>query len=104
MWFTSLLRRRGIGANCYLLDLEGTRILLDAGMDPTQEGEAALPQLEALDYDSLDAIILSHSHLDHIGAMPVAARQHPGAEIFSSPRHQGPRQGHGAQFRQRHVP
>ena len=66
--FQSLARNVEIGANSYLLTVGESRILLDAGMHPKQEGKNALPEMESIDYDSIDAAILSHAHLDHSGA------------------------------------
>ena len=85
MTFQSLARDVEIGANSYLLTLGATRVLLDAGMHPKQEGENALPDLGRIDYGSIDAAILSHAHLDHSGAMPVAQRSHPDMPVFMSP-------------------
>jgi Cft2 family RNA processing exonuclease len=80
--FQSLNLRPEIGGNSYALDLEGTTILLDAGMHPKEEGPDALPRYQELPYDSADAIIISHSHLDHIGTLPVAQRDHPSAPVY----------------------
>jgi len=72
--FQSLTRASDIGANCYLLHMGNSRIILDAGTHPKREGADTLPDLEQLPYDSIDAIIISHSHLDHAGALPVSER------------------------------
>lgn len=82
MYFESLTRRAGIGANSYLLDLDGFRIVLDAGMDPKSEGKESLPQYDTLEYDSIDAIIVTHSHLDHVGSLPVLMRNQPSAPVY----------------------
>jgi Cft2 family RNA processing exonuclease len=80
--FTNLTRRTEIGANSYLLEAAGQRLVLDCGMHPKEEGEAALPNLQLLGDRALDAIIVSHSHLDHIGTLPVLMRRQPDARIF----------------------
>ena len=80
--FTNLTRRTEIGANCYLLQAAGQRLVLDCGMHPKEEGEAALPNFQLLGDAPLDAIIISHSHLDHIGTLPVLMRRQPDARIF----------------------
>ena len=82
MKFTNLTRRTEIGANSYLLEAAGQRLVLDCGMHPKEEGEAALPNLQLLGDRALDAIIVSHSHLDHIGTLPVLMRRQPDARIF----------------------
>lgn len=80
--FQSLTLRQEIGANSYLLDLDGERIILDAGMHPKEEGPDALPRFGELPFDSADAIVISHSHLDHIGTLPVAQRDNPSAPVY----------------------
>ena len=79
---TLLTRANEIGANCYLLELAGLRIIIDAGMHPKQKGAAALPRYEDLPFDSIDAIFVSHSHLDHVGTLPVLMRDQPTARVY----------------------
>jgi Cft2 family RNA processing exonuclease len=80
--FINLTRRTEIGANCYYLEAAGQRLVLDSGMHPKEEGEESLPNFRALGDRSLDAIVLSHAHLDHIGTLPVLMRRQPDARIF----------------------
>jgi Cft2 family RNA processing exonuclease len=80
--FTNLTGATEIGANCYLLEIGGKRILLDAGAHPKKEGAAVLPRLDLIPDDSLDAIVMSHAHQDHIGSLPVAMRRHPRAPVL----------------------
>ena len=82
MKFINLTRRTEIGANSYYLEAAGKRLVLDCGMHPKQEGEESLPNFRALDDRPLDAIIVSHAHLDHIGTLPVLMRRQPDAQIF----------------------
>ena len=82
MKFINLTRRTEIGANSYYLEAGGKRLVLDCGMHPKQEGEESLPNFRALDDRPLDAIIVSHAHLDHIGTLPVLMRRQPDAQIF----------------------
>ncbi|MEN3368024.1 MAG: hypothetical protein V7609_167 [Verrucomicrobiota bacterium] len=82
MKFINLTRRTEIGANTYYLEAAGQHFVLDCGMHPKEEGEEALPNLQALGDRKLDAIIVSHAHLDHIGTLPVLMRRQPNARIF----------------------
>ena len=82
MHFESLTRRAGIGANSYLLDLDDCRIVLDAGMDPKHESKEAIPRYDTLEYDSVDAIVVTHSHLDHVGTLPILMRSQPSAPVY----------------------
>jgi Cft2 family RNA processing exonuclease len=84
MRFTNLTRATEIGANSYLLELGDRRVVLDCGMHPKLEGEAALPNLRCVPAGTLDAILISHSHLDHIGSLPVLMRRQPQARVLMS--------------------
>ena len=80
--FTNLTGGAEIGANCYSIETGGHRILLDTGSHPKKAGTAGLPQLGLVPDDSVDAIIMSHAHQDHIGSLPVAMRRHPRAPVL----------------------
>ena len=85
MKFTSLCRHAGIGANSYLLECNGARVVLDAGMHPKHEALEAIPHYEWLDEGSLDGVVVTHAHLDHVGTLPVLLRKQPQARVFLSP-------------------
>ena len=82
MKFINLTRQVEIGANCYFLEIGGHRLVLDSGMHPKNEGDAALPNFKPLEGRPLDAILISHSHQDHIGTLPVLMRRQPNARVF----------------------
>lgn len=84
MRFVNLTGRVEIGANCYSLETAGKRIVLDCGMHPRLEGHDGTPNLEALPDDSVDAILLSHAHQDHLGSIPILMRRHPRAALFAT--------------------
>jgi Cft2 family RNA processing exonuclease len=71
-----------IGASGWLVEVDGHRLLLDAGVHPKRDGRDALPLFEAARTDELDAIAISHAHHDHVGALPVAARRWPSAHVL----------------------
>ncbi len=80
--FINLTRRTEIGANCYYLGSGDQGVVLDCGMHPKEDGEMALPLLSRLAGRPVDALLLSHAHLDHVGSLPVLMRQRPQARIF----------------------
>src|SRR4051812_45056654 len=82
MKFINLTRRTEIGANSYFLEAAGQRLVLDSGMHPKEEGDEALPNFRPLGERALDAIILSHAHLDHAGTLPLLMQRQPQARIF----------------------
>ncbi len=85
MIFKSLCRHAGIGANSYLLETRGCKVVLDAGMHPKHEGMEAVPHYELIDEGTVDSVIVTHSHLDHVGTLPVLLHDHPEARVFLTP-------------------
>jgi Cft2 family RNA processing exonuclease len=80
---TNLNPSDGIGASAWLLELDGRRLLMDAGTDPKTDGRASLPLYgRVADGVDLDAIAISHCHHDHVGSLPVALRHYPRAHVF----------------------
>ena len=71
-----------IGASSWFVEIDGHRILLDAGLHPKLEGRGALPLLDQVKGEELDAIALSHCHHDHVGALPVVLRHWPKAHVL----------------------
>ncbi len=63
---------RQVGRTCFLLQTPESRILIDCGIDPGEEGSESYPFLDAPEFNihELDAVIVSHSHLDHSGLIP----------------------------------
>lgn len=57
-----------VGRSCILIDTGRTKVLLDAGIKIGEKEEHPLIENELL--KRVDGIILSHSHLDHIGYLP----------------------------------
>jgi len=62
---------RQVGRSCYFLQTPESRVLLDCGIDVANE-EEAYPYLEAPEFNikELDAVIITHAHLDHSGLVP----------------------------------
>lgn len=82
MKLTDLNRDGGIGANSLFLQLGDLNILLDCGLHPKKVGRAATPDLSRLRGATLDLIIITHCHLDHIGSLPVVMREHPNTPVI----------------------
>ncbi|MCW1884159.1 MBL fold metallo-hydrolase [Luteolibacter flavescens] len=85
MLFRSLCRSAEIGANSYLLDTGKARVVLDAGLHPKHDGLEGLPRYDQLEDGSIDSVVVTHAHLDHIGSLPVLLSRQPQAKAFFSP-------------------
>ena len=62
---------RQVGRSCILLQTPESRVLLDCGVDVASFTEP-YPFLDSPDFNisDLDAVIISHAHLDHVGFLP----------------------------------
>lgn len=60
-----------VGRSALLVEADETRLLLDCGVKPSASTlSEEFPALWEVDVDSLDAVIITHAHLDHCGALP----------------------------------
>ncbi|TVR46954.1 MAG: MBL fold metallo-hydrolase [Puniceicoccaceae bacterium] len=85
MILTDLNPSGGIGSNSLLVELGPFRFLIDAGLHPKIVGRAAVPDFSRIGDAPLDFVLLTHCHLDHLGALPVVLRNHPEALVLMSP-------------------
>jgi len=63
---------RQVGRSCFLLQTPNSKVLIDCGIDVASKGKDRFPYLDIPEFDirNLDAVILSHAHLDHVGLLP----------------------------------
>ncbi len=63
---------RQVGRSCFLLQTPNSKVLLDCGIDVASSGKDKFPVFDIPEFDisRLDAVILSHAHLDHSGLLP----------------------------------
>jgi Cft2 family RNA processing exonuclease len=72
MQITFLGGADGIGASCAVVDFDDARLLIDCGQRLGAEVGHALPDFSFLeDGRAIDAILLTHAHADHLGALPA---------------------------------
>jgi Cft2 family RNA processing exonuclease len=86
MKITNLNPAEEIGASSWLVEIDNCKLLIDAGLHPKREGQSSLPLLnklkENLNKEDLDAIVISHCHHDHVGALPIVVNEHPKANVL----------------------
>lgn len=62
-----------VGRSAFLVQTRESSVLLDCGINPgSTKPFEAFPRLDhpAFEIDSLDAVVISHAHLDHCGLVP----------------------------------
>ncbi len=65
---------RQVGRSAVLVRTRESSVLIDCGINPgTLNTEDAFPRIDLNEFDlsSLDAVIISHAHLDHCGLLPL---------------------------------
>jgi Cft2 family RNA processing exonuclease len=88
MKLTDLNRHGGVGASCFYVQLGELHLVIDCGLHPKKIGRGAMPDFAPLRGVTLDLIIITHCHLDHIGSLPVLLRDQPRAPvIMTQPSH-----------------
>lgn len=61
-----------VTGSCTLIEAGDARIVVDMGMiQGTPESEQRNRELPALDWASVDALVLTHVHIDHCGRLPM---------------------------------
>lgn len=67
---------RTVTGSQHLIDVNGTRILLDCGFFQGKRSEARVRNLSLpFDAASIDVMVLSHAHIDHSGNLPNLVKQ-----------------------------
>jgi Cft2 family RNA processing exonuclease len=80
-----------VGASSILLEIAGRRLLIDAGIRPSPKSRYGLsgdqlPDLGAVDRaGGLDAILVTHAHLDHTGALELVVGRYPRCPVYATP-------------------
>ncbi len=70
----------------HLLEVNGCRILLDCGLFQGRRKETDKKNREfGFQPNELDAVILSHAHIDHSGLLPLLTKQGYAGDIYSTP-------------------
>lgn len=65
----------GVTGSKHILDINGHRILLDCGMFQGRRKESDVKNRNlGFDPRSIDAVVLSHAHIDHSGLLPILER------------------------------
>ena len=76
---------REVGRASFVLSTPETRVLIDCGDKPGAEGEVPYLQMpEANPIADLDAVVLTHAHLDHSALLPLLFRYGYDGPIYTT--------------------
>ena len=74
-----------VTGSMHLVEADGHRLLLDCGMAQGRREEAKKLNSEfPFNPEKIDAVVLSHAHLDHSGKLPMLVKKGFSGSIFST--------------------
>lgn len=71
-----------IGGSCIYIRIAGKNILLDCGIRQSASKDPIPDFCTIQEHGGLDAVIISHAHMDHIGTLPIISKAYPDARIY----------------------
>lgn len=76
-----------VGRSAILVDTGESKVLLDMGAAPDGIGADVYPHIEAAEFrvEELDAVVVSHAHLDHIGMLPLLFKYGFRGPVYMTP-------------------
>lgn len=84
---TGLGAWREVGRSCAMLQTQDSKVLVDCGVK-FEENDPATPMFwlgEVQPFASLDAVVLTHGHLDHCGLVPLLFKYGYDGPIYCTP-------------------
>ena len=83
-----LVYGRQVGRAAFLLTTPQSKVLIDCGESPGATGAASSPYLhvpEIYPFSTLDAVVLTHAHLDHSAYVPLLYRYGYDGPVYTTP-------------------
>ncbi len=75
----------GVTGSCYHLELGGYGLVIDCGVFQGRRGDEMSRQPFPFSVRDVDAVVLTHGHLDHVGRLPRLTREGFGGRVYSHP-------------------
>ena len=77
---------REVTGSCHVVRVHGKTILLDMGLFQGRRAEVHRKnEVLPVDAHNVDAVVLSHAHIDHAGRLPYLIRRGYRGPIFTTP-------------------
>lgn len=76
---------QNVTGSCYLMEANGTRILVDCGLYQERDLKARNWDPFPVPPSDIDAVLLTHAHLDHCGRLPRLVKEGFGGRIYCTP-------------------
>lgn len=74
-----------VTGSCYSVETKNARILVDCGLFQGGKKSEALNKPPTTPNSKLDAVVLTHGHLDHTGRLPLLAKMGYKGPVFGTP-------------------
>ncbi|MBE8538851.1 beta-CASP ribonuclease aCPSF1 [Geoglobus acetivorans] len=77
---------REVGRSCYLLQTPESKVLIDCGVNVGNVHQSPyfyVPEIQPL--DSIDAVVITHAHLDHCGLLPILFKYGYRGPVYLTP-------------------
>ena len=74
-----------VTGSCYIVETKQARILVDCGLFQGGKKSEALNRPPTAPNLTLDAVLLTHGHLDHTGRLPLLTRMGYTGPIYGTP-------------------
>jgi Cft2 family RNA processing exonuclease len=71
-----------IGANSFRLQIGKCNVILDCGLHPRNRGIDIFPDYELIKDETIEHLIVTHAHNDHLGALPYFLKLFPYAKVY----------------------
>jgi len=83
---TALGGFRQVGRSCALLHTQDSKIMVDCGVDVSSDNSTPYLHLpEVLPFETLDAVVVTHAHLDHSGLVPLLYKYGFDGPVYCTP-------------------
>jgi len=82
---TALGGFRQVGRSAVLLQTRESKVLIDCGIDPSSDAVPyfSVPEIQPL--KDLDAVVITHAHMDHCGILPVLYKYGYEGPVYCTP-------------------